>query len=813
MSREIKPDIKSAVKQHSEWFNRSQLGKLNYNDAEARAVKFKDSIPSNLPDRFKTLTHEQIRRRKYHTRPDIRLMYLFTDIDKWMAFSLYINMLSDIIKSSIIHYLEYADYADRDRLKDLSMLYKKNQTLLSNDWIFFVETERLSDYVPAPNHDEILTQVKDWVSEPARHSLRDVDFLELYRMGCKKFFSTGYNAQTERKITVDKFLSDPMYWATPGSSDAEITKFMNRKDRRLYKTRKSKWSTAFTINKQRLYALFFDNKPQRLTAAPKREPAKARMIISGDMPNYLRMGYVAYWMESVLHSHPNTTLFYNAEQMLDMWTQMIDNTCAVKGKKKVQVTLDESEFDRQVNTDMLRIKCEEVRNFITTHAPFEIINSLLNAWDMTMKSIIDNGTVVIKVGGRISTVHIHNGILSGWRLTAFFDTLSNIAKIHAFRWVTVHRTGTLLSDLFDPIDDFTSQGDDIRSRSPTYLHAEIFTALYAEAGFKVHPGKFFVSPISDEFLRKVAQNGKELVGYPARGVAALLFRNPISKDPPAGADRIKEMANDWLQVMRRVRNTGPKVWSQMVRDIAKGNNISKKVVEDVLHTPSNLGGLGVYPIIHKRVEIIKHKTEYDIKVDKPPLVDGLTTHKELQDIIVNQWSKGIDWGKHAPATTTPFTIKITDEILPNMKITYDPSPIQIVRPSTLFIPRTRDDLTPSVAFAWKESAKRMNRTQLRESMSEWLDGESQATLVKLLSNSSLYVIREWINGDMLGNPPKSKLQGDTVVPVIYKKAVMNNLTAILTSAKVTGKALLKARLSAEAAVFDVTSNMELFFSD
>jgi len=809
--------MQSAQNQLREWYNQQTLHLLQDPEAMVK-IKWKGANPLNLPERFKALTSEQLKRRKYHFRPNTEYMYLFSDIDKWVAFSLYLDIVPEDVRLIVLGLLQHCDYASTDRLKKLSEVYKKNQKLLSNQWYYIVEMERLSDYVPAPDHDFILDEVKKWVNppKPIKHELQGLDFLELYRQGCERFFETGYNSQKERVLHIDEYLRDPMYWATPGSSDAELTKFMNRTETRSYKTRKSKWSTAYAASHDYLKKLFYDPRPQKLMAAPKREPTKARMIISGDMSNYLRMGYVAYWMESVLQKHPNTTLFYDSQQMLTMWLEMVKNTTPQKGRNnasQVNVTLDESEFDRQVTTDMMKIKCESVLNFIMMHAPWEIKLELMNTWLTVMKSIINNGSVVIKVGGRISTVAIFNGILSGWRLTAFFDTLSNIAKIWAFRVALIERCGTEFSYLTDPVTNFTSQGDDIRSRSPSPYHAQLFTGLYAEAGFKVHPGKFFVSGVADEFLRKVAFDGKNLIGYPARGVAALLFRNPISKDPPAGAERIREMCNDWLQVLRRTAGKAAKVLKHMIQDISLGNSIPKADVEKIIHIPSNLGGIGLHPLLLAKVDIKKEVVTYDIEPGSSKLAPLLTQRQDLIPIIDNQWRKGIDWGTHAPRKVEPFTYTITElSSLPNFKAYYLPN-LRVQSKTSLQCPRAMEGLSPSVAFAYQKLAMTQNREQLRSVSPEWMDSPSLSVLNRLLVTSSLRVIRDWLDDKLFGNPPKSERLGDIVVPIIYKMIVANNLNGVLLSARVTAKSILKAQLSAELATFDVIKTFPYLVTD
>jgi hypothetical protein len=143
----------------------------------------------------------------------------------------------------------------------------------------------------------------------------------------------------------------------------------------------------------------------------------------------------------------------------------------------------------------------------------------------------------------------------------------------------------------EPVLNAVAQGDDDQVSSPSYGAAAALTQAYSEMNFEVNPGKFFIDSNRDEFLRQVAVPG-EVSGYMVRAVLALLWRNPISRDPPIGLLRLSEQLKSWNLTIGRGadRSTALKL---MLIDMTQGNGLSKDEVIRILQTPATVGGLGV----------------------------------------------------------------------------------------------------------------------------------------------------------------------------------------------------------------------------
>jgi hypothetical protein len=84
-----------------------------------------------------------------------------------------------------------------------------------------------------------------------------------------------------------------------------------------------------------------------------------------------------------------------------------------------------------------------------------------------------------------------------------------------------------------------------------------------------------------------------VTGYPVRGMNAVLWRNPVSRDPVAGILRAKEQVNTWNILLGRGCDQ-TQVDKLMRLDISQGNGLSKTEVEELLGTPTSVGGLGWY---------------------------------------------------------------------------------------------------------------------------------------------------------------------------------------------------------------------------
>lgn len=787
VSVEIQPKLRNAANALKIWY----LGS-----------KQKTKNKKNEPHIITPLTSEQIERQRFRFKPNDNIKHLFDTYDTWLTCSLYLRLLPERVKTEFIDYITHSDYCDIDRMKDLSGIMKKYQFLVSENWRYFVDIGTLRDYAKEPTPEEIEEKVRHWVSGNIEHELEGLDFYTLYEAGCDKFMESGMQLFNKKPLTINEFLADPMYWATPGSSDAK--RLIEMVSGKKLRARKTKWATAAAISLPELQKLFYDPQPQILRAAPKRELMKARMIIAGDMSNYLRMSYISYWMENTLRNHPNTTLFYNKKQMFKMWADMLDGT--KPGTKKISMPLDESEFDHNVNTKMLKIKLLSIRKYIEKYAPNCMLKELRISIDLIIDSIVAKGYVIIRYPRHIRKIMIEKGILSGWRWTAWLDTLSNGAKVLVYRYVTCIRAGVENSDILDPVLDFTSQGDDLRSHTYSWYAAELFTGLYSESGFSVNPSKFFISQRTDEFLRKVAIDGKILTGYPCRGLATLLFRNPKTIETAKGEDRIRELLSNWLQMQRRMQIPWKIVEPLALRDVSQANGLTNSQVYDILHAPANYGGMGLRPNVEKEIIIHKAKITFDSDIPESPLIKYVPV--KLQEIAQKQWLAGVAHNKHVHKRVEPFRLEIVDRKIHNFDVHI--TSIPTTQPMEC---RMNDDLAPSTAFAARKAMIGAKRQEMYNLAMEFLDPQCMPLFIKLFTYSSLKVTKMWLDNDLLGSPPNDNKQGPIILAPLYEAFATSELIPILSTGRISYNQIKHAQLSAERKTLNVADQLAYTMCD
>lgn len=783
VSKEINPDKDTALTALKSWY------KEHTN---------KEILP------YQALDSDQNHRFKYRVSKVREIEQYMPNEATYLVWSLYLKLIPKHVRDILIPVLQYTNLCDKERLANLGMIYKKYQHLLNNNWMYFVDLETLGDYMSNLTPEQMYERVKIWLGTKRQHELPDFDFYELYRFGCDAFFSQTIKPFNKPELTISQFLSDPMYWATTGSSDGKrlFDKTGN------FKAKKSKWATAVASSLTELISLFYSTRSQILRASVKRELAKARMIISGDLPNYLRMSYISYWLENVLRDHPHTTLFYNKMQMQKMWEDMISNTVPLDREINMindqpNMTLDESKFDHEVDSKMLTITLESIETVISEFAPTSMKEMLLEAMTLVKNSIIDNGVVVIRDKKDKKLVYINNGIASGWRWTALLDTISNIAKVFAFRLVLVLRNSTDINDVnLDAIKDFTSQGDDLRSRTRSYLHAELFQKLYTEAGFQVHPKKFFVSKYADEFLRKVALYGKTLTGYPARGVSTLVFRNPIREKPMPQEERLKEMASNWLLIGRRCQTEQTILESHMIRDISRANSLSKQIINDYIHAYSNRGGLGLTPNNTKYINIQKAKYISPHKVEVASISKVLfPDNVEAQYYITDKYLSGVSWSK-SRKLEQPFKITVHDDkyhedidiLHYNNTEPYSNRIILVDGPIPKF------GLSPSIVDYYKQETLNARYKDIRSQAIKWMDEPSVAFFDHMLKSSNLNITKDWIQAKLIANVPESFIQGPIYVATLYTQIARSRLASVLSKSRITRNKIAKALFKAELQV-------------
>jgi hypothetical protein len=488
-------------------------------------------------------------------------------------------------------------------LKAMSDTYKLHGPNLTVHWKYYVNIAVVGGYLAVPDHEDFVEQVRDWVGKDRVHTAPDVngvwseaEFLRLFEEGVTKYVSLAPSVdRANRKAqSVKDWANAPVNWATSGSTDdkVHVVNYETRRAgrRRTYKAAKTKWRSALAMAPAEVVATVLTPlgrlKRQVAKAVEKRETLKVRAVMSSGNDIYLRMRYVQHWFAEAMGGHPETTLHMSSTQAQNMWAKL---SVLTNAPNLVSVPLDQSNFDHNVNLRQVAVLLKVMRSFISNHARPDLVPNLVFVIDSLHQSlVVDKGVAVVPArdGKPEVEMPIVNGILSGWALTAEWDTMTNAGTQYAVEAIMA-RIGFLSKPVYRMF-----QGDDaaLFFQSPAVAIATV--ELYREMGLDVNPSKFWVDVGRQEFLRQVIV-GAGVSGYPARAITSLLWRKPSSSDPPAGITRVREQLGNWSLLASR---GGDRVECSRLAsiDIINANAISLDQLTTISGTPASLGGLGLF---------------------------------------------------------------------------------------------------------------------------------------------------------------------------------------------------------------------------
>jgi hypothetical protein len=357
-------------------------------------------------------------------------------------------------------------------------------------------------------------------------------------------------------------------------------------------------------------------------ALPKREEEKVRAIVKADDASYLLMDYVSATLDKsvadVLHS-----------VLLSSSTSVALATIRdMRLRGAICMPIDQSKFDHQPTHEMIASVLDNLivlaSHFVGPGAPDLLMALKAIRSGLTQRSVFHDG------GDSWKPV---KGILSGWRWTAFLNTLINITEM----MMALALTGAVVLVL-------NALGDDDKVRVGAWHEAYSILGAYQLVGLFANPKKFFISKTRDEYLRQVTTEGR-VCGYPARALGSILWRNPINQDRPTKEDRLNEIVSKWLVMMGRVRDMdAPPEWREwMLLDASRATGLSRAEVEQWIHTPATLGGKGLQPWVDVGLEIqseevvtkqrpVKYGAQSSIDIRSTELFGETATPTYLQNL-------------------------------------------------------------------------------------------------------------------------------------------------------------------------------------
>jgi hypothetical protein len=473
-----------------------------------------------------------------------------------------------------------------------SEVFKKQGSLLSPNWKYYVGMQRFGGYIRLEDDEKFIAEIKDWITGDKIHTIYGDEELfldyweeEVYNFLCE---APSIVAANDEAITLDEYVDDITRHGRSGSSHFRSTvRYVHMG--KVKKTSNNKWARSVSVNPEQLKReILSDTYNPKSKAIPKSEFGKIRPVVASNDQVYNGQNFVAQWLEGCMRGHPGSSLFFTPEQSAEWWLKMT-HRCR---DKTINLPIDIASNDHQPNRRMDERGCRAIRRFIATYAEeAKNKNDLLLVWDKVTKALLDPARFVQYKDHIIAS---QKGLESGLRLTSFFNTCWNKANLRVAARVAKQRKagfGLLPGDVVE--------GDDMHGTVISYASAIGIVGVLKDMNFDINEAKFFLAQNRSEMLRKVVEVDR-VSGYTARAMGAIFWRNPISRDPPSGILRAREQLLSWSTLISRGADP-VKTRKFMVRDIGQGNGLSNEEVIHLLHTPRCLGGLGydypMYPFI------------------------------------------------------------------------------------------------------------------------------------------------------------------------------------------------------------------------
>lgn len=514
-----------------------------------------------------------------------------------------------------------------DQFADLALRAHKLGPAFDADWRMLCDLRQMSSY--ASPDDSFEDEVEAWVTKPAPLWHPD-GFDVAFRAKADTVVDRLLKFTPTLRGTLDEYTRNPNNWALSGSSlDPEGRRFyvQDIATGRRYATGKNKWATAFASSPHEIKARILKRERQFAKGIPKRERKKVRGVISSDVNTYLKMAYVSWaWLDDALKGNEESTLWMSPAQLYEMWERLS------RFGPNPRMPIDQTGFDHHVWASHVLYVISRIASK-AKGLPGPEGEDIREVLDLILYAL-SGGWVEVN-GKRFPYLA---GILSGWKWTAFLDTVINIIQREMAEDL-VRRAG-LPYPIFasKPV----SQGDDIQTEPSDWLAGAALWAAYEIMGFDVHPNKFWLDTGRDEFLRRVMIQG-EVTGYPARAVGAILERNPIGEIEAPGEMRLNETWSRWNTLFARLGGHPPS-WL-VYEDLAKGNKLTTTSAIMWAHSPGSLGGGGLFPLANPAVRV--SSAEREVRGVKPvdaPGIDALVDVAVARGLAVTSddvWKWGV----------------------------------------------------------------------------------------------------------------------------------------------------------------------------
>lgn len=461
----------------------------------------------------------------------------------------------------------------RSVFKELDAMAKQAGPYFSRNWLDYVSWAMLFGYVP-PDPALMAEDVFQWLGVPRVNGLpgREEEFLERLRYHvCEVYVQHAKQPEYPPQQAADWVKGGSWMMGKGGTgSPTSITI-----DGKTVRTRRTKGTEGYHMADADILRSLTTPYPETCEVMLKSEAGKSRPVAKTGNQMYWKMAFCSQWVEGLLRSSAFSTLFMNARQREEM-DFAIMRRCATSDS--YFVPLDQKNFDWHQSKKAVfaaLLGMADAMRKLDVQCP-----DFWHVWDAIMTSL----SLPMTVRFEQHTFPWRGGLPSGFRWTALIGTLLNIASFRAVKEIA--RTLSFEGDT--DLEFF--QGDDVTYCTNSLQLGWAIMNLYRDCGYDINPQKTFVSRTRTEFLRKV-YSPLTVVGYPARSVVAIMYRNPIKRPAPCREARVSSRLRVWH--ILSLRTGAIDVAAMAFLEDANQLGVPPFTATSFALTPASWGGLGV----------------------------------------------------------------------------------------------------------------------------------------------------------------------------------------------------------------------------
>lgn len=425
-------------------------------------------------------------------------------------------------------------------LKRIGDFAKKKRKQYSKYWKIMVGLE--AQGIPRRmNYEELVSEAKSWTIK----TMFKVSAFYVAVPQALDYFFSNIVPKSETDITIKEFVGRPELYISPGSAGENIT--VNGGQLRSKAAVFVYSGYDKILDMMNSYTNLIGDEESKVYARPvKRYPLsicrvfqkmdekgeKERIVINGDIPHYLIMSYLSNYFDKLLFPQWNTTYLAGTNKLVERRQEWVRTLL-----HGLNQPLDQSKFDHHVDKETLKCILDWLYSLARKlNAPVDVLKGL-----KCMYLYLDNIAVLVNEDGKSEQWNYNNGLLSGWRWTAFLGTLVNMVE----HFYANRKVGEILN-----WNLCCFQGDDakLKFKEGTNLRKiyEYNNVLVVDLDLDIHPLKNLLARDYDEFLR-VGFEDKTVFGFPGRMLSSILWgKNETTQTT------ISSIVDNWLKLFRRM---------------------------------------------------------------------------------------------------------------------------------------------------------------------------------------------------------------------------------------------------------------------